>query len=54
MNNAYEAINFTIEKGNIDELAFLDVQVLGNKNRFNFCVEKENFYRMLIKFLIKL
>ena len=31
MNNAHEAINFTIEKGNIDELALLDVQVKGNK-----------------------
>ena len=34
MNNAHEAINFTIEKGNNDELAFLDVQVKGNKNIF--------------------
>ena len=25
LNNAHEAINFTIEKGNINELAFLDV-----------------------------
>ena len=34
MNNANEAIYFTIEKGNIDELAFLDVQVRGNKKSF--------------------
>ena len=34
MNNSNEAINFTIEKGNIDELAFLDVQVRGNINIF--------------------
>ena len=55
MNDAHEAINFTIEKENNDELAFLDVQVKRNKNRFfNFGVQKENFYRMLIKFSIKL
>ena len=34
MKNAYEAINFTIKKGNNDELTFLDIQVKGNKNRF--------------------
>ena len=34
LENAHEAINFTIEKENIDELAFLDVQVRGNKNIF--------------------
>ena len=33
-HEAHEAINFTIKKGNIDELAFLDVQVRRNKNRF--------------------
>ena len=34
MNNAHEAINFIIEKGSNDKLAFLDVQVEGNKNIF--------------------
>ena len=34
MNNAHEAIIFTIEKGNIDKLAFVDVQVKGNKDIF--------------------
>ena len=34
MNNAHQATNFTIEKGNNDELAFLYEQVKGNKKRF--------------------
>ena len=34
MDNAHEAINFTIEIGNNDELAFLDVQVKRKENRF--------------------
>ena len=34
MNNAHEAINFTIFKGNNNELAFIDVQVKRKENRF--------------------
>ena len=34
MNNAHEAINFTIEKEKNDELAFLDVLVKRKENRF--------------------
>ena len=44
MNNAHEAINFTIEKGNNDELVFLDLQVKGNKNRcLTLVYRKKNF-----------
>ena len=31
-------MNFTIEKGNKDELAFLDEQGKGNQNRFSTLV----------------
>ena len=34
LNNAHGSINFTIEKENNDELAFLDVQVKRKENRF--------------------
>ena len=34
LNNAHDSINFTIEKENNDELAFLDVQIEWIENRF--------------------
>ena len=34
LNNAHEAINFTIEKEKNDELAFLDVLIKRKENRF--------------------
>ena len=34
LNNAHDSINFTIEKENNDELAFLDVKVKQKENRF--------------------
>ena len=34
LNNAHDSINFTIEKENNDELAFLDVQIKRKENRF--------------------
>ena len=34
LNNAHEAINFTIEKEKNEELAFLDVLVKRKENRF--------------------
>ena len=41
MNSAHDSINFTIEKENNDELAFLDVQTKRKENRFfNFGVQK--------------
>ena len=51
LNSAHKSINFTIEKENNDELALFDVQI---KRKKKFAVEKENFYRMLFQFPIKL
>ena len=48
LNNAHDSINFTIEKENNGELAFLDVQIKRKENRFlTYGVQKKNFYRML-------
>ena len=41
LNNANEATNFKIEKGNNVELAFLYVQVKGNKNRISTLVYRK-------------
>ena len=38
MNYAHEDINFTIEKENNDELAFLEVQVKQKENKNKFLI----------------
>ena len=43
MNYAHEDINFTIEKENNDELAFLEVQVKQKENKFLILVYRKNF-----------
>ena len=45
LNSAHDSINFTIEQENNDELASLDVQVKGNKNRFLTLVYRKKSFQ---------
>ena len=49
--NAHNSISFTMEKENNNELAFLDVQVKQEENRFLTSVyRKKNLFRLLFEF----